>query len=142
VGGPIAQNKVFFFGGYQGTILRQDPSDVRAFVPTAAMLAGDFTTFASQTCNGRQITLGSPFVNNRINPALFSPAAMKIAGRLPKTDDPCGEIIFGRRSDRNDWQTAGKIDYQRSDRHSLFGRVMYTTTTISHIPSRPRPITF
>ncbi|PYS52586.1 MAG: hypothetical protein DMG13_15755 [Acidobacteria bacterium] len=132
VGGPIAQNKVFFFGGYQGTILRQDPSDVRAFVPTAAMLAGDFTTFASQTCNGRQITLGSPFVNNRINPALFSPAAMKIAGRLPKTDDPCGEIIFGRRSDRNDWQTAGKIDYQRSDRHSLFGRHVYNHNDQPH----------
>src|SRR5262245_8669364 len=36
LGGPIFKNKLFFFGGYQGTIVRQDPSDVRSFVPTAA----------------------------------------------------------------------------------------------------------
>src|SRR5438552_1605015 len=34
LGGPIKTNKVFFFGGYQGTIVRQDPSDILAFVPT------------------------------------------------------------------------------------------------------------
>ena len=46
------KNKLFFFGGYQGTTIRQDPSDSIAFVPTAAMLAGDFTAFASPACNG------------------------------------------------------------------------------------------
>src|ERR1051325_2042731 len=28
VGGPIKANKLFFFGGYQGTIVRQDPANV------------------------------------------------------------------------------------------------------------------
>src|SRR5581483_10343602 len=70
VGGPILKNRLFFFGGYQGTTLRQDPADQRQFVPTAAMLAGDFTAFASPACNGgRQITLKAPFVNNRIDPS-------------------------------------------------------------------------
>src|SRR5262245_31656826 len=88
-GGPVIKSKLFFFGGYQGTTLRQDPNDTRSFVPTAAMLTGDFTAFTSPACNaGRQITLRSPFVNNRIDPALFSPAALKIAARLPTTHDP------------------------------------------------------
>jgi hypothetical protein len=44
-------------------------------VPTPAMLAGDFTAFTSPACNGgRQVTLRAPYVNNQINPALFSPA--------------------------------------------------------------------
>src|ERR1051325_7751413 len=51
LGGPILKNKLFFFGGYQGTTLRQDPSDIRSFVPTPAMIAGDFTAFASRACN-------------------------------------------------------------------------------------------
>src|SRR5437870_562765 len=54
LGGPIAKNKLFFFGGYQGTKTRSDPNDTISYVPTPAMLAGDFTTFASAAC-GRAI---------------------------------------------------------------------------------------
>src|SRR5262245_4471043 len=122
-GGPVIKSKLFFFGGYQGTTLRQDPNDTRSFVPTAAMLAGDFTTFTSPGCNaGRQITLRAPFVNNRIDPALFSPAALKIAARLPKTDNACGELTYGQRTIEDAKQLVTKIDYQVSPKHSLFGR--------------------
>src|SRR5688572_1380181 len=95
LGGPIVRDKLFFFGGYQGTYLRQAPNDNLAFVPTAAMLAGDFTAFASPACNqGRAIALRPPFVNNRVDPALFSPAAVNLARRLPSATDPCGENRF------------------------------------------------
>src|SRR5207244_6589967 len=95
LGGPIARNKLFFFGGYQGTTLRQDPSDSISFVPTAAMLAGDFTAFASAACNvGRAVTLRAPFVNNRVDPALFSRPALRLASKLPQTADPCGKVIY------------------------------------------------
>jgi hypothetical protein len=127
IGGPAIKNKLFFFGGYQGTTLRQDPADQRQFVPTGAMLAGDFTAFASPACNaGRQIALRAPFVNNRIDPALFSPVAVKIAARLPKTDNPCGEITFGRKNIEDQKQLVSKIDYQASAKQSLFGRFMYS----------------
>src|SRR5207244_4451247 len=67
LGGAINKNKLFFFAGYQGTALRQDHEDTISFVPTAAILAGDFTAFASPACNGgRQMTLRAPFANNRI----------------------------------------------------------------------------
>src|SRR6204780_3219277 len=64
VGGPILRNKLFFFAGYQGTITRQDPADATTFVPTAQMLAGNFTTWES-ACNGNK-TLTAPYVNNMI----------------------------------------------------------------------------
>ena len=37
------QNRIFYFGGYQGTDRETDPSTLQAFVPTAEMLRGDFT---------------------------------------------------------------------------------------------------
>jgi hypothetical protein len=126
LGGPIMQNKLFFFGGYQGTTLRQDPSDRREFVPTAAMLAGDFTTFASAACNSRgAITLKAPFVGNRVDPALLSPVALKLSARLPKTNNPCGELTYGRKSVTDEHQVVSKIDYQSSAKHSLFGRLLF-----------------
>src|SRR5207248_2869237 len=70
IGGPIMKNKLFFFGGFQGTTLRSRPSDNRAYVPTPAMLAGDFTTIASGACNNnRPVTLKAPFVDNKVDPS-------------------------------------------------------------------------
>src|SRR5207244_10498326 len=95
VGGPIAKNKLFFFGGYQGTIVRQDPANTQSFLPTPAMLAGDWTAFTSPVCNaGRQIVLRAPFVNNRIDPAAYSKVATFITAKVLATQvappDDCG----------------------------------------------------
>src|SRR5436190_24113650 len=51
IGGPIIKNKLFFFGGYQGTIQRSNPGKSTANIPTPAMLQGDFTGIASPACN-------------------------------------------------------------------------------------------
>jgi hypothetical protein len=136
IGGPIARNKLFFFGAYQGTLLDVTPADALTKVPTAAMLAGDFTAFASPACNrGRAITLRAPFVDNQINPALYSPAAMNIAKLLPATSDPCGDIRFSAAQQYHQGQAIGKVDYQMSTNHSVFGRYMLTFD--KQLPSWP-----
>src|SRR5262245_1266925 len=90
LGGPILKNRLFFFGGYQGTKTRSDPGTTISFVPTQAMLGGDFTTFASPACNaGRQITLRAPFGNNRVTPSLYSRVALNVAAKLPQPQDDC-----------------------------------------------------
>ena len=137
LGGPILRDRLFFFAGYQGTITRQTPASFTAFVPTPAMLAGDFTQFASPVCNaGRPIALRAPFVNNRIDPALLSRPAVAIARQLPVTDDPCGEIRYSVPLDNNDSQTVVRIDHQWSANHSVFGR--YIDTFERRLPTLSR----
>jgi hypothetical protein len=128
IGGPIKTDSLFFFYGYQGTNTTVNPTDNRAFVPTAAMLQGDFTAFASPACNaGVQRNLLTPFVGNRVDPAAFSPAALKITSRLPTTSDPCGLVQYGLPSETDEWQQVGKVDFTMSDKHSLFGRYIATS---------------
>jgi hypothetical protein len=128
LGGPIVRDKLFFFGGYQGTMTRVASTSNIAYVPTAAMMAGDFTAFASPACNsGRQITLRAPFVNNRIDPALFSPAAVNMAKRLPSTTDPCGETRYAQPDHKDEGQVVSRVDYQLNTNQTFFGRYMLTS---------------
>jgi hypothetical protein len=104
------------------------PVDNTAFVPTASMLAGDFTAVASPACNaGRQVALRGPFVNNRVSPGALSPAAVAIAGKLPTSTDPCGRVVYGLSADSDEKQAVGKLDLQLSSNHSMFGRYLATT---------------
>ena len=131
LGGPIVHDKLFFFGAYQGTLRRQLPADNIMFVPTPQMVSGDFTAFAAPACNGgRQINLGAPFSGNRINPALFSPAALNIVKRLPTTTDPCGQTTYASSENQDEHQPVVRVDYQLSQKQSIFGRYLGTRITI------------
>ena len=124
-GGRIIRDKLFFFGSYQGTRMIGTVSPQFAYLPTQAMLNGDWTAIASPACNGgRQLTLKAPFVNNQISSGLFSPVAVAImrTGKLPIAADPCGKVQFGIKPVTNEDLTIDKVDYQISPKHSLFGR--------------------
>src|SRR2546426_12650219 len=129
----MRKHRMSFCGGFQGTNSRQLPSDNTAFVPTAAMLSGDFSAFASPACNaGRQVTLASPFTGNRIDPAQFSRAALAVSSRLPRSDDPCGRVQYTLPTNTDESQTVGKVDVQMSANQSLFGR--YIATKFFQLP--------
>src|SRR6186713_799615 len=111
LGGPIVPDKIFFFGAYQGTRTTQTPADIVTFIPTAAMLNGDFSAVASAQCRAQgNLTLPAAlgFVNNRIDPRLFSPAAVKIAQKLPTTTDPCGRTTYSRQTKPEEGQSIAK----------------------------------
>jgi hypothetical protein len=124
LGGPAIKNKLFYFAAYQGTRVDVTPSTFFQFVPTAQMLAGDFSTITSPACNGgRTIALRAPFdATGHISPALFSPAAVNIAARLPKTTDPCGRVDFSRRTHTFENIAIGRLDYTMSAKHTVFTR--------------------
>ena len=132
---PFIKNKLFFFGGYQGTRVRQDretTSHLSHGPPCSQVISPDSQRLA---CNaGRQVTLSAPFSNNRIDPGSFSPAALNIAKQLPQTDNPCGRIVWGSRQIQDVWQAVGKLDYQLNEKHSLFARYVpyYDNTPVPY----------
>jgi hypothetical protein len=131
VGGPVKTDRLFFFGAYQGTRLRETPADLFAFVPTAAMLAGDFTQYASAQCNASPVTLRGNFAGNRIDPARLSPAALRITQHLPTTTDPCGRFTYSQSRPQDEAQYIGKVDLQLTTNHSIFVRAMETRVKVT-----------
>jgi hypothetical protein len=125
IGGPIKKDRLFFFGGYQRTSQRSDPSQNTAFVPTPAMAAGDFTAIATAACNnGKAVTLNPAlgFVNNQISPTLLNKVALNIVKTLPTPINECGRVSFGLVANQDEDLTAFKVDYQASAKNSIFAR--------------------
>src|SRR5437867_893548 len=129
IGGPIVQNKLFFFGGLQTTLQRSDPKGNTTFAPTPQMLAGDWTTYASAACQSTgAMTLRAPFgtggfAPNTIDPALLSKPAVELVRRTNATTvDGCGRVLFGRKTNADEWLPVAKMDYQVSQKQSSFGR--------------------
>ncbi len=139
LGGRIIKDKLFFFGGYQGTKIRNvSPSSI-AYVPTAAELAGNFALAESPTCqsSGKARAIHVPNSSTPIsNPSnvfasglRFDPAAMALIKYLPTTSDPCGKLTYSTPSIQNEDQGVGRIDWIQSAKHTVFGRYFQTAYT-------------
>ncbi len=134
IGGRIIRNKLFFSGGYQGTQQRSNPPSTISYVPTAAALNGNFSLLETQQSAGgclsgssfRQLkdpTTGMPYPNDQIPVSEFNQPALNLATKyLPSTSNPCGKIQYGIPANNPDNQWIGRVDYVRSERHSLYGR--------------------
>ncbi|WP_353068017.1 TonB-dependent receptor [Tunturibacter empetritectus] len=118
IGGPIIKNKLFFFVNYQGTRSSSAAATNVTYTPTAAMLNGDFSAVP-------QPITAPGFVNNRIDPSLFSPAALAIAKTaLPLGQDPAtGQVNYQSGAIKNQFdEGTGKLDWVINDRQHLVAR--------------------
>jgi hypothetical protein len=142
IGGKIKKDKLFFFSGYQGTRQRSNPSATQAHVPTAAALAGDFSTLEASGpggCLGTARALkdpangNAPFPGNKIPTNRFDPAAVKLVTNfIPTSSDPCGLTFFGQLTNNPDDQWIGRLDYLRSENHSMYLRYfIYDYTAVA-----------
>jgi hypothetical protein len=130
-GGPIVKNKVFVFGGYQGTHVRTAPPTTTVFVPTPTVLQGDFSVIDSAAC-GKARTLvdpangNTPFPNNFTPAFRFNPQALALLKYVPISNDPCGKLLFGVPNNNDEDQFLTRGDWTQSSKNSIFGRYYFT----------------
>jgi hypothetical protein len=125
IGGPIKKDKLFFFFGYQGTITHQTAYS-NDFVPTTAMIQGDFTGCPADIA-GLAPAVKGLFTNNTINPGAYDPASVKLANLLPSGATGCGLTALGLVTHVNEGQFVVRGDYQLSAKNTIFGRYLRTT---------------
>ncbi len=138
IGGRLVKDKMFFFGGSQFTNQAISPQTTNQIVPTQDVLRGDFSKVMSAACRGGTAQqLGFPFVNNQVDPSLFSPFALKLLKLLPVADpiydpDGCGRYPLAIPNDSTEQQAIGRIDVQATPAARFFGR--YFFSNYSHDP--------
>ncbi len=130
-GGRIIRDKLFFFGGYQGTRQRSDPATQTAYTATAAALLGDFSVLdaakSAGGCLASAKTLkspsGTPYPNNQIPVTSFDQAGQKLASTyVPISTSPCGLSTFGYLANNPDDQWIGRVDYIASSKQTFYAR--------------------
>jgi hypothetical protein len=129
-GGKIITDKLFYFGGFQGTRNRLVSPSNSTHIPTAAMVNGDFTTIASASC-GKAVTLKAPFGTggygtNMINPTLFDPVAMAFIKQyivpLQSQASSCGTIFYSVPVTGDSNEYIARTDYAQSSKNNIYAR--------------------
>ena len=137
IGGPIRKDKLFFFGGYQGTRTRQETNAYTSFVPTPAMFNGDFSAYASAACQSGGVAkqlinpaTGTAYPNNQIPVSQFNASALALFKYIPaETTNPCGKLVYGLPLPQNEDQYIGRIDWTATTKQTVFGRYYLTHFT-------------
>ncbi len=152
IGGPIAKNKLFFFGDYDRVTVNKAVNGILS-VPTAAMRTGDFSAFDTPAAIAAKtaILIYDPstgttagankrqFASNVIPAGRIAPAANTLLQNLPLPNiGAAGATVnnyFGSAVNAFERQSADiKVTYIPTTKSSFFGRYSLSPSTISDPP--------
>jgi hypothetical protein len=125
LGGPVVENRTFFFGSYEGTKMRRSQTSVFS-VPTAGARAGDFSGLGA-ICDPLTIPgagVCAPFAGNRIPAGRIDPIAAAFLAHvpLPNTEAQFQNLAATEESTRDLHQFSARVDHRLGSAGQLFGR--------------------
>jgi hypothetical protein len=118
VGGPVLHDKLFFFGSYQGTRIRQSQIISPAFIPTVAQQGG---FFGSSTVLKNPIH-GGTYPGGQVDPADFDPVSINLMKQFIPTTQTGAGVVQLISSPTNDDQYVARGDYNVTSKDFLFVR--------------------
>jgi len=129
IGGPIIKNKLFFFGSYQGTQLRNISQANSATVPSAAERSGNFSEIPRQLVDP---FTSAPYPNNQIPVSQFAPASVKLLSLIPEPTAPGNLAYYSLPDSEHENQFLTRADYDMN-KNRIFGRYFYSRYGVSPV---------
>jgi hypothetical protein len=116
-GGPAIRNRLFFFGSYQATRIREAQLLATARPPTALERAGDFSASARRPVDP---ATGQAFASGIIPSARFDPVSVKFMERfMPAANTADGRWVKNASRPSDDDQYLWRVDYQVNAKNSF-----------------------
>lgn len=125
VGGPVKKNKLFLFGGYQRTWVRQTIGSNTAQAMPAAYRRGDFSDLLKGSSPLQLVdpTSNQPYANNQIPASQLSPAMQNVLQYWPEPNSE-GLVVVPAIASTDIAQYIIRGDYVVNEHHSLFARYL------------------
>ncbi len=142
IGGPVViphvyngKDKTFFFFGYQGTRLATKTVGAVSYLPTPAMVKGDFSALLQANNPGNptaKVTQlkdpysGAPLAGNLIPASELDPASLKMLNFLPTaTETPNGQVFFSQPMVNNFNEYVARVDHSFSPKDTFAVREFF-----------------
>jgi len=133
VGGAIIKDRLFYFGTYQGTQVRNISTGNQTFVLTNAQRSGDFSALARRLVD--PANNNAPIPGNIIPPSRIDPATQKLLPLIPVSSSPDGSITYDRPQKTSENQYMGRVDYIRG-KQRIYGRYFDTGLKLDPISGK------
>ena len=143
IGGPVViphiyngRNKTFFFGGYQGTRIRNIANGLSSTLPTPAMIGRDFSALLQANNPGNPLgrvtqlkdpATGQPIPGNIVPASRLDPSSSKLLTWLPLSQEsPNGLVRYGKPDLENySNEFIGRVDHNISVKDTLNFRYFF-----------------
>ena len=129
LGGPIAKDRTFFFGSYQGTRIRSSTPGALRTSPSEAMKNGNFSEWLRANGQGAIRDPQAPaqvFPGNIIPRSRIDPVSAKLTTMFPSSIDSTYQMRFGTPvSVTDDNQAIARLDHMVGQRHRFSARYFF-----------------